>query len=98
MEAFWTNKDSSIGSLEDDVELKREARTDTVQIVDVVLANTEGRVRSWAKLKRIVGVWVVAQEKLHESFNKGNSTQNEDQNRTVHCDKDQLEMVLNQRA
>lgn len=55
MEAFWTNKDSSIGSLEDDVELKREARTDTVQIVDVVLANTEGRVRSWAKLKRIVG-------------------------------------------
>ena len=55
MEAFWTNKDSSIRSLEDDVELKREPRTDTVQIFDVVLANTEGRVWSWAKLKRIVG-------------------------------------------
>ena len=54
VEALWPNKDCSIGSLEDDVELKREAKTNTVQIVDV-LANTERRVSIWAKLKLIVG-------------------------------------------
>ena len=54
VEALLPNKDCSIGSLEDDVELKREAKTNTVQIVDV-LANTERRVSIWAKLKRIVG-------------------------------------------
>ena len=44
MEALWSNKDCSIESLEDGVELKREAKTNTVQIVNDVLANTERQV------------------------------------------------------
>ena len=34
------------------MELKREVKDKTIQIVDDVLANTERRVSSWAKLKR----------------------------------------------
>ena len=37
------------------MEVKREAKGNAIQIVDEVLANTERRVSSWAKLKCIVG-------------------------------------------
>ena len=54
VESFWPTKDCSNGSINDDVELKREAKGNTIQIVDDVLANAERQVSSWAKLKRIV--------------------------------------------
>ena len=54
VEALWQNKDCSIGSLKDDVELKREAKRNTIQIVHGMLANTERQVSSWTKLKHIV--------------------------------------------
>ena len=34
---------------------KREAKSNAIQIVDDVLANTERQVSNWAKLKGIVG-------------------------------------------
>ena len=64
MEAFWLNKVCEIGSLEHDVELKREARTNTVQIVDNVLANTERQVSSWEKLKCIGGYLLLYKKQL----------------------------------
>ena len=64
MEAFWLNKVCGIGSLEDDVELKREARANTVQIVDNVLANTERQVSSWEKLECIGGYLLLYKKQL----------------------------------
>ena len=55
VEALWPSKDCSIGLLKDNIELQREAKSNTIQIVDGVLANTERQVSSLAKLKYIVG-------------------------------------------
>ena len=78
--------------------MKREAKSNTIQIVDDVLANTERRVSSWEKLKRIVGYMLQYKKELLESCNKGNPTQKEEPSRKVHCDNNQLDMVLIQRA
>ena len=67
-------------------------------IVDDVLANTERRVSSWAKLKHIVGYVLQYKKKLLQSRNKGNPTQKEEPNRKVYCDKNQLEMVFIQKV
>ena len=54
------------------------------------------------KLKYIVEIhcWVcvAVQEKLLQSCNKGKPTQKEEPNGNVHCDKNQLDVVLIQRA
>ena len=63
VEALWTNKDSSIGSLEGDVELKREARPNTVQIVNDVLANTETSLKL-DQVETYCWVWVTVKEKI----------------------------------
>ena len=76
--------------IKDDVELQREAKSNTIQIVDGVLANTEVEIHCW--------VCVAVQEKLLQSCNKGKPTQKEEPNGNVHCDKNQLDMVLIQRA
>ena len=73
VEALWSNKDCSIGSLGDDVELKGEAKSNTILIVNV-LANTERPVSNWAKLKRVVGYVLLYKKKLFQSCNKGNPT------------------------
>ena len=67
-------------------------------IVYDVLTNTNRRVSSWAKSKRIVGYVLLYKKKLLQSCNNGNPTQKEEPNRKVHCDKNQLNMVLIQRA
>ena len=41
VEPLCSSKDCSIGSLNDDVELKKKANGNAIQIVDDVLANTE---------------------------------------------------------
>lgn len=64
MEALKPNKDCSIGSLKDDVELKREAKSNFIQIVNHVLANPERPVSSWAKLKYIVGYVLLYEKKF----------------------------------
>ena len=46
------------------MELKREARTNTVQIVDNVLANTERQVSSWEKLECIGGYLLLYKKQL----------------------------------
>ena len=46
VEALWPSKDCSIELLKDDVELKREVKSNAIQIVDDALANTERRVSS----------------------------------------------------
>ena len=63
-----------------------------------MLANTERRVSSWAKLKRIVGYVLLYKKKLLQYCSKRNSTQIEEPNRKVHCDENQLDMVLIQKA
>ena len=80
------------------MELKRGVKGNANQIVDDVLANTERRVSRWAKLKRIVGYVLLYKKKLRQSSSKGNPTQKEEPNRKVHCDKNQLAMVLIERA
>ena len=79
------------------MELRREAKGNAIQIVDDVLANTERRVSSWAKLKRTVGCLMLYKKKILQSCNKGDPTQKEEPNRKVHCDKNQLDIVLTQR-
>ena len=78
--------------------MKREAKGNSIRIVDDVLANTGRRVSSWAKLKRIVGYVLLYKKKLLQSCNKGDPTQKEEPYRKVHCDKNQLDLVLIQRA
>ena len=63
-----------------------------------MLANTERQVSSWAKLKGMVGYVLLYKKKLLQSCNKGNPIQKEEPSRKVHCDKNQLDMVLFQRA
>ena len=64
MEALKPNKDCSIRSLKDDVELKREAKSNFIQIVNHVLANPERPVSSWAKLKYIVRYVLLYEKKF----------------------------------
>ena len=76
------------------MELKREAKSNAIQIVYDVLANTERRVSSWAKLKCIVGYVLLYKKKLLQSCNKGKPTQKEEPNRKVDCKNNQLDIVL----
>ena len=80
------------------MELKREAKGNAIRIVDDVLANTERQVSSRAKLKRIIGYVLLYRKKLLQSCTRGDPTQTEKPNRKVHCDKNQLDIVLIQRA
>ena len=50
------------------------------------------------KLNRVVGYVLLYKKKLLQSCNKGNPTQKEETNRKVHCYKNQLDMVLIQKA
>ena len=83
VESLWQSKDGSIGPLNDDVKLKRETKSNAIQIVDDVLANTERQVSGWAKLKPIVGYVLLYRRTLLQSCNKGNPTQKEEPNRKV---------------
>ena len=80
------------------MELKRAIRGNAIQIVDDALANTERQVSSWAKLKHNVGYVLLCKKKFLQSCKKGNPIQKEEPNRKIRCDKNQLEMVLIQKA
>ena len=76
------------------MELKREAKGDAIQIVDDVFAIAERRVSSWVKLKRIVVYVLLYKKKLLQSCNNSDPTQKQESSRKVHCDKNQLGIVL----
>ena len=85
--------------------MKREAKSNTIQIIDDVIANTEKRISSWAKLKRVVGCIQLCKKKmlLHKKkflqcCIKRNPTQKDEPNIKAYYDKNQLDMVLIQKA
>ena len=49
MEALWSSEVTGMDLLENDIEVKKEARANAVQVSDDIIADIKTRVLSWLK-------------------------------------------------
>ena len=82
------------------MELKREAKINTINffLLIIYLLILKGKSQAGPSWTLLLVMCCCTRKKMLKSCNKGNPTQKKEPNRKAHCDKNQLDMVLIQKA